>query len=161
VDEVLAGLLTGRPPKRWAHVYTGNHSPCSSLFHPALPALPSVPSTALARVLVGTDEFALCPHAIDWLFDGGAALHEAVLAHRRVMCNEMLSGLRQRLRRLARMRSENDLVAGQASSTMPYLTGSTPAAVPAAARAAVADADLWSRKKRARLGVQQQNQKQA
>jgi hypothetical protein len=25
VDEVLAGLLTGRPPKRWAHVYTGNH----------------------------------------------------------------------------------------------------------------------------------------
>jgi hypothetical protein len=39
------------------------------MFRRALPALPAVPSTALARVLTGIDEFDAAPCATAWLLD--------------------------------------------------------------------------------------------
>ena len=33
IDEVLQALLTGQPPKKWAHVYTGNTMRWASLLH--------------------------------------------------------------------------------------------------------------------------------
>ena len=67
-EECLAAYATGKPPKRWPHVYTGNVAKGgAAMFQPALSALPAVPSTALARVLTGVDEFDAAPRATKWL----------------------------------------------------------------------------------------------
>ena len=68
-EECLAAFAgTGKPPKRWPHVYTGNvAAQGAAMFRPALPALPAVPATALARVLTGIDEFDTAPCATAWL----------------------------------------------------------------------------------------------
>jgi len=66
-EECLAAFATGKPPRRWPHVYTGNVAQGAAMFRPALPALPAVPSTALARVLTGIDEFDAAPCATVWL----------------------------------------------------------------------------------------------
>ena len=68
-EECLAAFAgTGKPPKRWPHVYTGNvAAQGAAMFRPALPALPAVPATALARVLTGIDKFDTAPCATAWL----------------------------------------------------------------------------------------------
>jgi hypothetical protein len=68
-EECLAAFATGKPPRRWPHVYTGNVAQGAAMFRRALPALPAVPSTALARVLTGIDEFDAAPCATAWLLD--------------------------------------------------------------------------------------------
>ena len=80
-EECLAAFATGKPPRRWPHVYTGNVAQGAAMFRPALPALPAVPSTALARVLTGIDEFDAAPCATAWLLQelpgrGRQMIHE-------------------------------------------------------------------------------------
>ena len=152
--EVLAALLTGRPPQRWAHVYTGNVMPASPLFAPALPALPACPATPLARVLAGVDTWAGAPHASAWLLAhapgsaaAAAAERAAVDAHRRQMLGDMISALRRRLRRLAAGDEHERLAAAAADGAAwalrtPHLATDATGAVPAAARAALRDPSL-------------------
>jgi len=160
VDEVLRALLTGTAPRCWSHVYTGNamHN-SAALFSPILPPLAAVPSTLLARVLVGVDAFAQHPSAVEWLVrdcrdatvDGESAKrmgeHEALTLHKRLMLDEMMSGLRQRLKRLAsgKMASLLEIAesaTGAATSRRsPFATSAT-FALPAAAQMAMADPTL-------------------
>ena len=82
-EECLAAFATGKPPRRWPHVYTGNVAQGAAMFRPALPALPAVPSTALARVLTGIDEFDAAPCATAWLLQelpgrGRQMIHEFI-----------------------------------------------------------------------------------
>ena len=162
-DEVLCALLTGTPPAHWAHVYTGNAmEPAAAFFRSALPPLPAVPSTPLARALAGVDAFARCPDAIEWLVrdcrggrEGAPAERpgerEALRLHKRLMLDEMVSGLRRRLRRLAASANAVDLLelsesdAGRATSQRSAFARSAALAVPAAASAAAADPDLRKR----------------
>ena len=166
VDEVLAALLTGKPPKRWSHVYTGNTAPAAPMFVPALPALPAAPSTPLARALVGIDAWHQCPHATAWLLahvPGTAEAHAAeecaVRQHKSVMLSEMMSALRRRVRRLATGRENKKLAAAANEGAsyalrVPGLGADGVHAVPAAARAAWADPTLFpKRDKGARAGA--------
>jgi len=158
IDEVLAALLTGTPPRRWAHVYTGNLIPCSPLFRPALPPLPATPSTPLARALVGIDDFVTCPQATAWLMrsirghsEAAAeeAVKEATLLHKRLMLTEMLAPLRRRLRRLATLRDTDLIVQANVSAYAQRSPLACPVAeaISAAARAAIADPELQPRKR--------------
>ena len=162
VEEVSQALLMGRPPRHWAHVYTGNAIPCSAAFSPALPVLPAAPSTPLAKALVGIDGFGL--HATGWLLksvvaaDGEAAVAEvaaAVELHQQLMLSEMVRVLRRRLRQLASSGTTALLLQADASGGAAYSQRSplaTPAAtvVRDAACAALADPELQSRDERRR-----------
>jgi len=167
IDEILACLLIGTPPRHWAHTYTGNAIPCSDLFLPALPPLPASPSTPLARLLVGVDKFALCPHAVAWMLNGVGdgqdsllkGLKQAIGEHKRQMLTEMLAALNRRLRRLASSRetdllnhAETDAARAAFAQRSPLAT-SVASAVPAAAQAAALDTSLISSSKRARLAA--------
>ena len=157
-----AGLLTGKPPKRWAHVYTGNTAPAAGMFQPALPPLPAVPSTPLARVLTGIDEFVDAPRATAFLLsdlpgsDSARDAEAAAIAeHRQLMLGEMLGALRRRLRRLA-SGLEAERLAAAASEGADYalrvaeLAADATYAVPRAAQAAMRDAALAPARKRRR-----------
>ena len=159
VDEVLAGLLNGTPPRRWAHVYTGNVIPASSSFNPPLPPLPAVPSTPLARVLVGVDNPALCgAAALGWLIESAregdcqqvdGAVNVATERHRRVMLKEMLSSLRSRLRRLATGRlCKGEISQPAGASGLEANLQPSEMAIRNAACAAMEDTDLRPKKKR-------------
>jgi hypothetical protein len=155
-QEVHECLLTGKPPAKWAHVYTGNaSSDAGSLFRPALPPLPALPATPLARVLTGLDDFALTPIATAWLLRheprseaAAAASREQLDLHRRLMLRPMSRALRTRLRRLAKGKEADLLAAGAAGAQAEYAQrcpGLAPPAVNAvanAARVAMADPEL-------------------
>jgi len=118
VDEVLAALLAGDLPARWAHVYTGNKhftATTAKLFRPALPSLAASPSTPLARALVGLDRLQDAPHAVQWLDQGHDGVKSACDLHKKLMLRPMISQLRHRLRRIASGR-ENSLLSTAASS---------------------------------------------
>lgn len=164
--EVLACLLVGTPPRRWAHVYTGNTIPCSSLLQPSLPPLPAKPATPLARVLVGLDTYEHAPHATAWLLRAAArsGAHDGALArserrevrqHRRLMLTEMAASLRRRLRRLASGKEADLLRDAEADPTRAAYAQRSPLATPAvasavaeAARAAMADRTLFPASRR-------------
>ena len=117
------------------------------------------PSTPLARVLVGVDEFEDHHHAIAWLLEDVAASvskgrrgdeteddrlgeAEAIRTHQRLMLTELRHGLRRRLRRLATDK-EGDLLSRAAAPEFgqqsPFVASSLAEAVPQAARAAAAE----------------------
>lgn len=147
-EEVLAALLTGHPPNRWAHVYTGNAHPGEGLFRPALGSMPAVPSTPLARCLVGLDDYALCPHATEWLLKhepgsdvAATAVRQQLHLHRRLMLSEQHRALRRRLRRLAASKDVDLLIAseveGRVFAQRSSLASPAASAVEAAARSAM------------------------
>jgi len=166
-EECLAAFAgTGKPPKRWPHVYTGNvAAQGAAMFRPALPALPAVPTTALARVLTGIDKFDTAPCATAWLLrelPGSAAAlaaEEATVAdHKRLMLGDMLASLHRRLRRLASGLETGRLAATTANSPgyglrVPELATDATSAVPKAAQAAFRDYSLArTQSKRKRRG---------
>ena len=136
-----------------------NKIPCSTLFEPALPPLPPAPATDLARVLVGTSHFCLCPQATMWLLrdvanggvangdvaNGGGVNEQAqVEMHKRAHLQDMLSQLRRRLRRLASSKESEALdhaetEVGRATAQRSKLATSATEVVPLAARRAASD----------------------
>ena len=166
-EEILHCLLTGTPPRRWSHVYTGNTIPCNELFTRPIPPLQSVPTTPLSRVLVGMDEFRHCPYAIDWLLASCSAPKpedslllaedQTVEQHKRMMLGDMIASVRRRLRRLAEgkdtdllRQAETDPQRSSYAQRSPLASSSTHG-VPLAARAVLADTSLQSASKRRKL----------
>ena len=109
-EEVLACLLSGRPPARWAHPHTGN--PVEATMREFYPTgvLPVHMETPLQRCLCGVDDWGRAPAATEWLLRALAssspkaalktATAEAVALHRQQL--DSLSGrLEARLSQLA------------------------------------------------------------
>jgi hypothetical protein len=140
VDEVLAALLAGDLPARWAHVYTYaqhfHHPRPGSLrqwpwltsprpaqwqqtFHcDDREALQTGSSEPRGKSIKGSwlvDRLQDVPHAVQWLDQGHDGVKSACDLHKMLMLRPMISQLRHRLRRIASGR-ENSLLSTAASS---------------------------------------------
>ena len=157
-NEYVEAMATGKPPSRWAHVYTGNvqESTASSHLAPLFAPVPLTAHTPLARCLIGTVDWHMCPQAVDWLLNaassgrGLAAIEEAeatqVSVHRQ-MIRPTMSALHARLTSHALMTEFEACMlqtkVRQGLTTRSILATDAVLVVPQAAQAALDDESLW------------------
>ena len=158
-SEYIEAMATGKPPGRWAHIYTGNmqDSTASSHLSPLFTPVPLSTHTLLARCLIGTAEWELYPQAVEWLINaassgrGLAAIEEAeatqVSLHQQ-MIQPTMSVLHARLTSHAQMTDFEACILRtkftQGLTTRSIFATDPVLVVPPAAQAALDDPSLWS-----------------